>query len=144
MRPRVVPPPSDAAGGADAEERLVGENVLPVEEPDLTAGQDLTPAAPDGQVHLPHVDLGAEAVVRAGAIGAGTALDLGREAEVDAEIGVAFLTLRIEHGEGRQQAGAEVEALRRRSRSGRRARQSCPRSRSGIRKPRTRSRFQRT
>ena len=86
---------------ADAEQGLVGQDVLPAEQAELTAGQDLTPGAADGQVHLTHVDLGAEAVVCTPA----AALDLRGEAEVHAEIGVAFLALRIEHGEGRQQAG---------------------------------------
>ena len=65
MRPRVVPPPVRATRGADAEQGLVGQDVLPAEEAELTAGQDLTPGTADGQEHLTHVDLGAEAVVDA-------------------------------------------------------------------------------
>src|SRR3954466_10531399 len=124
MCPRGVPPPLippvapwggpaavDPAGGADAEQGLVGENVLPVEESDLTAGQNLAPGAADRQVHLAHVDLGAEAVVSAGASGIGPALNLGRKAEVHAEIGVPLFTLRIEHRKRGKQSGSQVEAL---------------------------------
>ena len=88
------------AGAADAEQRLVGQDVLALEEAQLAADEQLAPAAADGQEHLTHVDLGAEAVVDAGG-----AVDLRREAEMHAEIGVAFLALGIEHRKRRQQAG---------------------------------------
>ena len=62
-------------------------DVLAAEQPELAARENLRPVLePDRQVDLAHVDLGArlrtvtEVVVNAGV------LDLGREAEVDAEI----------------------------------------------------------
>ena len=68
MRPRVVPPPLPGrpAVAADAEQGLVGQDVLAAEEADLAADEDLAPAPAHGQVDLTHVDLGAEAVVDAG------------------------------------------------------------------------------
>ena len=69
----------DAAGGSDAEQGLVGQDVLPVEETDFTAGQDLAPGSTDSQVHLTHIDLGTEAVV-----GLATALNLRGKPEVHA------------------------------------------------------------
>src|SRR6185369_17947191 len=66
----------------DAEQGLVREDVPPGEQAEFLTGQDLAPGPADGQEHLTHIDLGAEAVVDAA-----TALHFGREAEVDAEVG---------------------------------------------------------
>src|SRR6185503_8664937 len=94
------------ARGAHAEQGLVGQNVLPVEETQLAADQQLTPGAADRQVHLTHVDLGPEAVVYARG-----ALHVWGEAEVNAEIGVTLFPFRIEHSKGRQQSDGEPRRL---------------------------------
>ncbi len=101
-----------ATGGADAEQRLVGQDVLAAEQSELAAGQDLAPGSADRQVHLTHVDLGAEAVMRHDRRTlfhrVATALNLGGEPEVHAEVGVALFALGVEHREGREQAGANT------------------------------------
>ena len=106
MRPSAVPrpPPPDA----DAEQGHVGEDVAALEEAELLTDGERAPGAAGGQVDLAHVDLGARGLVaeEAGVVPAG--LDLRSEAEVHAEVEVVFLALRIEHREGRQEAGAEL------------------------------------
>jgi len=62
LRPSFAARRSSVAAARDAEERLVGQDVLPLVKTELPAGEDLTPGPADGQVHLTHVDLGAGSV----------------------------------------------------------------------------------
>ena len=80
--------------------------------------EDRPPGSTHRQVDLAHVDLGTEAImpltVHAAATGSGpayviAALNLRREAEVHAEIRVAFFTFGIKDREGRQQTGANAD-----------------------------------
>ena len=111
MRPSVVLPPASLkppgsrsrTGTADAEQSLVGQDVLPAEEAEFPADEQLAPGAAHREEHLAHVDRGAEAVVHSDA-----APDRGREPEVDAEVRLAFLALGIEDGEGGQEADGDA------------------------------------
>src|SRR5690606_40457492 len=73
------------AARAGAGERHVGEDVLPLEETDLAAGEDLSPRSAHCEIRFAQVDLRTEVVVQT------VALDLRREAEVHAEVEAAFL-----------------------------------------------------
>src|SRR6266853_6697546 len=92
------------ANGADPEQRHVIEDVLAVEQTQFTTGKDLRAVLePHRQVHLAHVDLGAELVVGVAAL-----LNLRRGPDVYAEVQPAFLTLCVERRECRQQTGADT------------------------------------
>jgi hypothetical protein len=69
------------------------------------------PGAADGHEHLTHIDRGTRELAAEAVVLVAAALHLGREAELHAEVGVAFLALRREGREGGEQAGAVVQAL---------------------------------
>src|SRR6266705_927162 len=92
------------ANRANAEQRHVIEDVLAVEQTQFTTREELRAVLePDRQVHLAHVDKGAELVV-----GVTIVLNLWRKPDVYAEVQPAFLTLRVERRECRQQTGAHA------------------------------------
>src|SRR5205807_9049711 len=71
-----------------------------LEQPQFAARENLTPLATNRQVHLPHVDLGAELVVSVTTI-----LNLRRESDVSGEVHAGFLAACFERRERGKEAG---------------------------------------